>query len=102
MGEQKGDEGFWKFGDVLFEHQKELGIDVYRKLAGEQGVDMNKFNACVASRKYQQKVENNQKEGIGLGITGTPNSYINGISVLGAIPYEEVKAMIEKELEGKK
>jgi protein-disulfide isomerase len=100
IAEQKGSEGFWAYGDQLFANQERLGVALYRELAEQQGANMTQFNTCIAQRKYQSKVEENYNEGLQLGITGTPGSFINGVPVRGALPYDQIKAIIENELAG--
>ena len=98
IAEQAGDEGFFTFLDGLFANQSSLGTALYQQLAGEIGVNLNQFNNCVASRKYQQKVEADYQEGAKAGVTGTPGSFINGNLVKGAVPYESLKQIIDSEL----
>ncbi|MBU1130813.1 DsbA family protein [Patescibacteria group bacterium] len=98
VGEQKGDEGFWQFTDGLFENQSSLGAGLYNQLAQVIGVDMDKFQECVSSRKYQAKVEADYQAGIKAGVTGTPGNFVNGIPVSGAAPFANFKQIIDSEL----
>ena len=98
VAEQKGDEGFWAFGDAMFENQGRLGTEFYREVAGELGVNLAQFDSCVSSNKYKDKVDADYNLGIQLGITGTPGSFVNGVPVLGAIPYEQLQSIIESQL----
>lgn len=94
-----GEQGkFWEFHDKLFEKQEELGDAFYKKLAGDLKLNVNKFNDCVASRKYSSKVDADYQTGISAGVQGTPHSLVNGTPVSGAVPYEQLKAVIEAEL----
>lgn len=96
--EQKGNEGFWQFADLLFENQERLGKKLYQELAQELNLDMNQFEQCVSSRKYQQKVKEDLQEGDSLGVRGTPGSFINGRIIEGALPYEMMKKIIDRVL----
>ncbi|HEA84677.1 MAG TPA: DsbA family protein [Candidatus Wildermuthbacteria bacterium] len=98
VAEQEGDEGFWMFVDAMFEDQSRLGASYYREVAGDIGVDLAKFDNCVSSGKYANKVNDDYNSGIQLGVTGTPGSFLNGIVVKGAVPYEQLQAMIESQL----
>jgi protein-disulfide isomerase len=60
-----------------------------------------KFEACLTSGKYDAQVDANQKEGMQLGVQGTPASFINGYLVSGALPYESIKQVIDDLLAGK-
>jgi protein-disulfide isomerase len=98
VAEQKGNDGFWKFADSLFKNQFRLGENLYKELAKNLGLDMAKFEECLTSRKYKDRVESDLKEGINLGVRGTPASFVNGESVFGAVPYEDLKAAVERAL----
>jgi len=96
--EQKGNDGFWQFADLLFENQSKLGEGLYKELAGNLGLNLDQFNNCLSSRKYKDKVEADYQEGIKAGVQGTPGSFVNGEAVSGAVPYETLKAAVEKAL----
>lgn len=98
IAEQKGNEGFWEFGDALFASQSRLGSAFYQELAQQMGVDMTQLNTCIAQRKYQDKVEEDYQLGLTLGVTGTPGSFINNVPVRGALPYSNIKSIIDEEL----
>lgn len=74
--------------------------DLFQELAKQIGVNMNKFNDCVAKRTYQDKVGKDLAEGTALGVQGTPGSFVNGTEVKGAISYEELKLMVDAALSG--
>lgn len=96
--EQKGDEGFWKFADAMFENQSRLGTAFYEEVALEIGVNLSQFQTCVRERKYQNKVEQDYQQGIQGGVAGTPGSFVNGVPVRGAIPYSQLQSIIESQL----
>ena len=62
------------------------------------GLDMNLFNTCLDSGKYDPVVETSFIDGAALGVTGTPTFFINGRMMVGTVPYEQMKAVIEEEL----
>jgi len=75
-----------------------FGPDLFQKLAQDMGLNMDQYTACVAERKYKDKVEEDYQEGIRLGVNGTPGSFVNSQPVRGALPYEQVKAIIDAEI----
>lgn len=95
---QKGDEGFWEFADAMFENQSRLGNAFYQEVAQQIGVNLSQFQTCVSERTYQDKVEQDYQQGVEGGVTGTPGSFVNGTPVKGAVPYEQLKSIIEAEL----
>ena len=98
VAEQGGNDAFWAFADALFQNQGKLGGTFYEDLAWEIGLDKEKFRDCFATRKYKDKVEANYQEGVRLGVNGTPGSFVNAVPVRGALPYENIKAIVEGEL----
>lgn len=89
---------FWEYADALFENQDSLGNDLYKKLAGDLGLNASKFNDCLTSGKYTQKIRNQMSAGAAAGVKGTPASFINGELVSGAVPYETLKTVIDSKL----
>ncbi|HWA77246.1 MAG TPA: thioredoxin domain-containing protein [Polyangiaceae bacterium] len=101
---QKGNAGFWKFHDKLFELQPDIQRPSLEKVAQEQGLDMDKFKAALDSGKHKAKVEADTKIGNTAGINGTPAFVINGYFLSGAQPEAAFKKLISralKEAEGK-
>ena len=96
--EQKGNDGFWAFVDGEFADQKNIGPTLFRDLAQQQGLDMNSYDQCVKTRKYKDKVEQDYQQGIAAGVNGTPGTFVNGVPLLGAVPYDQLKAAIEAAL----
>jgi protein-disulfide isomerase len=96
--EQAGDEGFWEFADAMFENQDRLGSAFYAEVAQQIGVNIEQYQTCVLERKYQDKVQNDLNQGVQGGVTGTPGSFVNGTAVKGAVPYEQLKAIIDAAL----
>lgn len=97
--EQKGDDGFWAFTDAVFASQSRMGSALYRELAQEIEVNMAQFDTCVSERKYEDKVQADLALGTKLGVTGTPASFVNGQTVRGAISYEQLKSIIDSQLQ---
>lgn len=83
---------------VKSEQPVELGLALYQKLAEDMDLNISQFNDCVASRKYKDKVESDLQEGIRLGVNGTPGTFVNAVSMRGALPYEQVKSIIDTEI----
>jgi len=69
---------FWEFHDELFTHQDRLAEAYYRTVAKEIGMNINTFNACVATGKYKAAVAEDVELGRSLGVFGTPTFFVNG------------------------
>lgn len=86
---------FWEYSDLLFANQSSINEAYFSKLAGEIDLDINDFDACLESGKFAQKVSDDLKYGQQLGVRGTPGNFINGVSIPGAVPFNQVKATID-------
>lgn len=89
---------FWPYHDRLFANTSKLSGADLKRYAGELGLDVAKFNACVDSRKYKAQVEADLKDGDTAGVNGTPAFFINGRMLSGAQPFDAFKKIIDQEL----
>jgi protein-disulfide isomerase len=89
---------FWEYHDVLFTESPQLAIEDLRRYAGQVGLDVTKFESCLAAGVHKAAVQRDLDEGNRLGITGTPAFFINGRSLTGAQPLEAFARLIEQEL----
>lgn len=96
--DQKGDEGYFKMHDLLFENQQTLSVENEKKWARTLGVNGATFDSCLDSGKHAKAVQDDLTYGQSIGISGTPTFYVNGQEVVGAQPYSVVKQLIEAEL----
>jgi protein-disulfide isomerase len=90
---------FWEFHDLLFEKQEAIATTNFADHAKALGLEITTFQACLDSRKHQEKVERNYAAGVKAGVSGTPAFFINGRPLSGAQPFEAFKAVIDEELE---
>ena len=70
-----GNAAFWDFSDLIFENRNEdESADVARlnEFVTEVGVDENKFNNCISSETYKEKIENQFATAQNNGAKGTP------------------------------
>lgn len=91
---------YWEFHDLLFSGGSSLGTKTYQAYAESLGLDLNQFNECVESRKYESEVEADYQYAVGIGIQSTPTFFINGVALVGAQPFEVFQELIELELAG--
>ncbi len=77
---------------------RKLDVPSLKELAKSLGLDSNNFDSCVDGGKYTQRVSDEMKEGQGLGVSGTPSFFINGIMLVGAQPQSAFEAIIDAEL----
>ncbi|WP_405961263.1 DsbA family protein [Streptomyces sp. NBC_00024] len=90
----------------LFTTQKEWGEsqdskqDVFRGYAKELGLDMDKFDASLADPEVAGRVKDDQRDGLGLGVQGTPTFFVDGQRIANPGSYEEFTALIDDRLTG--
>lgn len=97
--EQKGDEGYFKMHDKMFENQQNLVVDNLKKFAREIGADGAKFDSCLDSGKFAKAVQEDMAYGSSIGVQGTPAFFVNGKLISGAVPYAQFKSVFDAELQ---
>ncbi len=97
---EQGEDSFWKYHSVLFEHQKELSEPFLEEAAKLAGLNVEKFKKDLTENqaKYEAYIHSDQAEATQFGATGTPTFFINGRLLTGAQPYEEFSKLIDEEI----
>jgi protein-disulfide isomerase len=102
-----GNNAFWKFADEAFNQNSQLGgtltpaaIDA---AIAASGVNADEVKSCVDAGDVASIVDTDMNEGSAAGVTGTPGTFIvtsDGAQELipGALPFEQVKPMIDQYL----
>jgi len=92
---------YWEFHDWLFSNQRTMTRETMVAEAGELGIDVKLFDACIEQKTHAGAVSADAKEARSFGITGTPGFLINGRVLSGAQPIEAFEVVINEELERK-
>jgi len=103
VAELGGNEAYWKMADLIFAQMPNLEVSQLGTLASSLGINEAKFNECVDSGKYADKIKAEMDIAASAGIQGTPGSAIIGKNgkrefIPGALPYEQVKQLLDKVL----
>lgn len=97
-----GEQGkFWEMHDLLFNNQDKLAVDGLKSLARQLGLEGGKFDTCLDSGKMTEVVKGHFTAGDEAGVDATPAFFVNGFPVDGAVPFEEMKKVIDQELSGR-
>lgn len=88
---------FWEFHDELF-RTKALDLEQLKAHARTLKLDGDLFDKCLDSGEESAVVEHDRKEGIRLGLTGTPSFFINGHFLSGALDYATLRQVVEQQL----
>jgi len=92
---------FWEMHDKMFGDQKKLSPDDLKATAHAlAGIDAKLFDTCLDSGAKKALVDADQKAGSDAGVEGTPAFFVNGQFINGAVPFEDFKTVIDRELAG--
>jgi protein-disulfide isomerase len=92
-----GDQGkFWEYHDRLFDRQAPGTGWNFIELAKEIGLSQEPFATCLNTGRYREEVTKDLHDGFKLGVTSTPTFFINGRPLVGAKPFAEFQAVIDR------
>lgn len=98
-------ERFWEYHDIIYANMEgeNAGAFTDRRLvafAEALDLDMDAFNACFDAKKYKSQVDQDIKDALALGISGTPSVFVNGKAVSpGFVPgFDDIKAAVDAAL----
>ena len=108
LAEQNGD-AYWDFADLVHASQKEItqkgpnaAFGAIDDLTTEQGkkhnINQPKLQSCIKSQN-NDAVKASVGEGNALGVQATPTLFVNGQQVDGALPVEDIRALLDRALE---
>jgi protein-disulfide isomerase len=103
-------EAYWDFADYIHANQKDVNSEKDRlkqfsildNLAFLQGqkhnLDSAKLSLCVKAQNDTQ-IKASIKEGESLGVDATPTMFVNGEKIDGALPINEIRAVLDRALQ---
>ena len=90
---------FWELHDAMFGDQTKLAVADLKQSARKLGMDGKKFDSCLDTGKYVERVQKDMAEAQRVGVKGTPAIFVNGVEIKGgAVPFDVVAHAIDKEL----
>jgi protein-disulfide isomerase len=105
--EQGGDTAYFAYVDKIFEvTPSDNGLDLAQLpvIAGQVGLNVDTFNACLSSGKFTKKITESYNEAIKAGGQGTPYTLLmvgnDSVALNGAQPYSSMRAAIDAVLSG--
>ena len=94
---------FWDYHDWIFEQQPEVTPENLKQKvsawATSKNLDMLQFNRCFDTKATEPEIEKNLAEGRALRVESTPTLFVNGRKIPGSIPWNNLKQIIEMELD---
>jgi predicted DsbA family dithiol-disulfide isomerase len=89
---------FWEYHDKLYDHSRNLSASDLKEYAEDLDLNMTAFSACLASERPKAIVAAHAKAARQYKIDGTPAIFINGIKLIGLLPLQLIRAIIDREL----
>jgi len=90
---------FWELHGKIFDNQKDMSVENYKKWAWELWMNQIKFDKCLDSWEMEQEVKNQAKIANDFWIQWTPWIFVNNKFVWWAYPFETFDKLIKDELE---
>ena len=98
---------FWEMRHVMIVNAEALKPDNLVAYAGQVKMDAAKFKSCLDSDKYKAQIDQDIAEGGVAGVQGTPSfvlgtmddGKLEGVRMVGAMPYAQFDAKIQEMLE---
>lgn len=75
-----------------------ISLAKLKVMAKDLGMESSKFDKCLDDGVFAKQVQAESAEGQGLGVSGTPTFFINGVMVVGSLPQADFEKVIEAEL----
>ena len=105
---EQNNEAYWDFADYVHANQKLVAgasrTDAYSNLdnaaknqAQKHQLDERKLQACV-QKQDESAIRASMAEGDKLGVDSTPTLFINGERFTGAVPEQELRAVLNRAL----
>jgi protein-disulfide isomerase len=104
---QQNADTFWDYHDFVFSKQETLTPDTLKDsiltwAKDNKSLDAVKLGVCIDSKATQAEVEKEMEDGRALDINGTPTLFINGRRIGQSIDWNNLKMIIDTEIEYQK
>jgi protein-disulfide isomerase len=97
---------FWEMRDIILASDADLSPGSLLKYARKINLDLAVYAACLNDEQYSAAIQKDVADAGTLGIAGTPSfvvgktakDTINGVRVVGAVPYSVLETAIKNQL----
>jgi protein-disulfide isomerase len=89
---------FWPFHDTLYANQSALARADLDRYASNVGLNLTEFDAALDQGSFAAAVAADVAQGRSVGVHETPTFFVNRIAVLGAVPYPQLRSVIDGQL----
>ncbi len=99
VSDQLGNDGFWKFADIVMANQSKMNPQYYAQVAAQLGANAQTFASCVSTEKFASKIDAESADAQASGGRGTPFTVVVGngtqVPISGALPYAQIMSVIQ-------
>ena len=97
---------FWEMRDLMVVNAADLSTPSLLKYGQQLNLEMTPFSSCLNDKKYTASIQKDVADAGTLGISGTPSfvigktakDQINGVRIVGAVPYSVFDTTIKNQL----
>ena len=98
----QNNDSYWEYADYLHANQRAIGgnteLDQIATVqAQKHNLDLTKLQACLKTQD-DKAVRAALVEGQAIGVSATPAMFVNGVKVDGAVPPNELQAVLDRAL----
>jgi protein-disulfide isomerase len=95
---EKGNQAFWVVHDKLFALQPKLEEAELEQAAKEAGLDFARAKKVIDGHKYKDILDADIDLAESVNAQSTPHFFINGRRLIGAVPFEQFRSVIDEQL----
>lgn len=94
----RGAAAFWRFEEMAFRRQRLMAPDTIVAWASAAGANVRVDGDSVDGGRWAKKIDTDIDLAKKIGANGTPMSFINGVRLSGAQPFEKFQELVDLEL----
>jgi len=99
MGESAHDQGrFWDFHDRLFAFESQFTLDDIKQVADELDLKQYYYDEGKKEGRFLLNVKDDIRTASRAGVTTVPVLFVNGLYFSPTFPYDQLKALVSKEV----
>ena len=89
---------YWAYHDVLFQAQPNFQREKLIQYAADVGLEREAFTRCLEEARFAAAIDADVAQARALQVSGTPTFFINGHKLVGALPIENFREVIDAAL----
>lgn len=91
---------YWEYHDAIFTGPMKLAPADLRAAAARLGLNLRRFDACLAHHPHDDAIRADLAQGQALGLTGTPTFFVDGQELQGAQSEARFSQLLDREIAG--